>query len=494
MRLTFLIHLLQPAICRRLEGEPNSAFTLDHIPGSVVRGMFVHAWQAANNRADPLAGARELFFSDQVRFLNASLADSAGHRTLPCPLHFAVHKDDDSSQPKVLDRFEQADQQADEPLRIRHGWFLSLAIDGELSQPLYRVAVHHARDAEMGRATEKVGALFRHVALAAEQDFLAAIECQTANQHSALQALLENGAEMRLGKSRSAEYGKVGLRAVADEHWDTPPAPQAPQTQLVLTLLSPALLRDARGQPAVGPDAAALFPGLGARIDRCFVAVETVGGYNRKWNLMLPQQTAVAAGSSFRLVAASPFPAADLAELQRVGIGERRNEGFGQIAWGLPLPERFVARASRPSQPAPLLSADGQQSAEWLTGRLRQRRLERALAEQAVRLAEKWRPVKPTNSQISNLRRALALSDTSDRLGEMLQASGDTAQTKLAGLFQTFANDIVASCRSAAEGANIALGAARPSVISDWDLQRRLALKALALLAKPTGTPTRRTA
>jgi len=58
-----------------------------------------------------------------------------------------------------------------------------------------------------------------------------------------------------------------------------------------------------------------------------------VGGFNRKWGLPLLQTPAIKRGS---VIALSHFadPNNALSSIYQTGLGERRNEGFGQVAIG----------------------------------------------------------------------------------------------------------------------------------------------------------------
>ena len=58
-----------------------------------------------------------------------------------------------------------------------------------------------------------------------------------------------------------------------------------------------------------------------------------MGGFNRTWGLELPQAMAVRGGSVLVLRARQPIALADLLAVERAGLGERRAEGFGRVAF-----------------------------------------------------------------------------------------------------------------------------------------------------------------
>jgi CRISPR-associated protein Csx10 len=76
------------------------------------------------------------------------------------------------------------------------------------------------------------------------------------------------------------------------------------------------------------------YPGVQTRLLRSFTTTSTVGGWNITWQRPKPTAMAVTMGSVFVFQAAQPLNDDDydaLARLQLEGIGERRQEGYGQI-------------------------------------------------------------------------------------------------------------------------------------------------------------------
>jgi len=116
--------------------------------------------------------------------------------------------------------------------------------------PERRIAVHTARDARLGRPTEGAGAVFQYDALAPGQRFAGAILVGTIDDGEALKDLLTSS-PLRLGGSRSAGYGQVRVVATAVvAGWQETAAPHdlAPDDRLLLTCISPCLVRDGQGR------------------------------------------------------------------------------------------------------------------------------------------------------------------------------------------------------------------------------------------------------
>ncbi len=193
--------------------------------------------------------------------------------------------------------------------------------------------------------------MYRYEALAVGECFSAAILSEDMDALKRMKALLHDMV-LHVGKARSTGYGAMqveNLRIESD--WNEYPANDNTEN-LVVTLLSDVLVRNANG--AYTSDAEAIF---GQKADAAFVKTRVVGGFNRQWGLPLPQALALQAGSVF-VFSYSDELALRLQALTRQGVGERCMEGFGRIAvnWqtveqlqesskapkGKPLPKTFA--------------------------------------------------------------------------------------------------------------------------------------------------------
>ncbi|MEZ4644800.1 MAG: hypothetical protein R3E31_19060 [Chloroflexota bacterium] len=101
--LQYQPELLEPALLTAPGGDPNTDESVDHIPGSVLRGALAHKYrQAKLSQAD----FARLFLDGSTRFLNAYLAHE-GERMLPTPAHWQREKDpqepDEKKERRVYD-------------------------------------------------------------------------------------------------------------------------------------------------------------------------------------------------------------------------------------------------------------------------------------------------------------------------------------------------------------------------------------------------------
>jgi CRISPR-associated protein Csx10 len=326
------VTLKEPAILTAIDGEPNSAVSYDFIPGGVMRGFFIgEAMRQYNlHEIDPTDEAPcRLFFSNQTRYLNLYPVIN-GRRSLPVPASWRVKKygskttvyDEAVGHHESHDKMSSSKGFVDYPEQEKTGIY----------QPARILNVHTQR----ARRSPDEQQVYRYDALAPGQTFAGMILCQSDEDANMLHGLIQNRHQIHIGGARSAGYGlaEMGDAVIHDEWWEVP---HQPATTTILTLLSDVILRDALGQ--YNPTVDALrqaFNRYGIDFeyhDKDYIAMQTiqVGGFNRKWGLPLPQTPALKRGSVITL-ANVQYHEDDLWALVRDGLGERTNEGFGQIA------------------------------------------------------------------------------------------------------------------------------------------------------------------
>jgi CRISPR-associated protein Csx10 len=358
--LVYYLHLEQPLLATSLVGDPNSTVSYDYIPGSTLRGLFAHRYLAENQKTsgagDPLF--EHLILSGTVRYLNAYPLTTTQQRALPTPTSLRQRK---NAVGKMLD-LKNLDPRSTQDWRPVGRPFCLPDKDKPdterllLLEPERTLAIHVQRHRPKGRAWIKrhaddtdtetaYGTVFRYEALEAGQYFAGVILIDATDAdaepvedpEACLTKLINSSPVCWLGRSRSAAYGKVSLTASAPHsNWREVPGSLDTRRELwTLTLLSDTLLRDAQGSFVEQLDSAVLSAYLGVPVELVpelsFVKTTLVGGFNRAWQLPQIQGRALAAGSviSFKPVRSLP----DTNSLEWQGIGERRAEGFGRIAF-----------------------------------------------------------------------------------------------------------------------------------------------------------------
>jgi len=402
--LTYELYLLEPLLATRLGGgDPNSAVGFELVPGSMVRGAVIARYVRQNQADAADATFRHLFLDGNVRFLNA-YPQAYGQRVLPVPLSWYREKDGGKTAP-VYDFAVGVPENGDRQWQRIGQPFCHLWVgedEGckvELAKPDQHINIHTARE-DRQKVTKGESTVFRYEALAPEQTFCGVILAEQEQDLEMLQQWLLEGEVISLGGSHLAGYGQVRLQKVSIQNDWREYMPVGDDTDfIIVTLLSDALIRN----PQTGAYVTTLKPIVGCDHQQAFVNVRVVGGFNRKWNLPLPQAPAIQAGSVF-VYQADDDLLSRLQSLEVSGIGERRTEGFGRIAvnWHRAA-EDTLAEKPEPTKPLPfaLKDDDSVNLARRMVERMLRQKLERALVA-AVNRFKIQNP--PSNAQLSRMR------------------------------------------------------------------------------------------
>lgn len=420
------LHLITPVMVTGPGGgDPNSEVTLPYLPGSAIRGLFVARYTGIKLASKPEFS--RLFLNGSVRYLNGYLLQD-GKRSLPTPLSWQIVKDSDLGQTKV-EVFDIAVQALPEgfkePFKNLGGSYVRDGSNGYPVKPERQITIHIARE-DRQATTQGDSTVFRYDSLAAGQTFRAVVIADDPADLETLRASLPNGTEATMGRSHRAGYGLVcakwhdtldgedgfDLDAFADddekgvEEWREYETGEAQQGNLIVTLLSDCLVRETTG----GAYSVTLEPVVGQAATTTFARTCVVGGFNRKWNLPLPQGTAIEAGSVF-VYDYSPELAAKLAELAVTGVGERTVEGFGRIAVNWQSKPKLEMIKTGPQRIAldvtvsKQLNGNDQTLATTMVQRLAEAQVEQALANRLSHLRIKIdNKTTPSKSQLARLR------------------------------------------------------------------------------------------
>lgn len=368
-QLDYDIHLRGPVLITGSVGDETIAFSESHLSGTALLGMFAnHYIKNSHNDAAHMETFQRWFIHGNLRFLNGYIlgSDPLGHpaRTIPTPLSIQASKENPHDLCDVL--FGE-----DEVPRKAAGGFITLSYPDEsgdntlvVTRPSVEKAIsmHHARSNQIYGPGSDKGGIFNYEYINKDQVFRASIIGD-------LQDLLQfrKWAEQRecyrLGRSKHSEYGAVELT------WHDPAPGSFPvqenltnfaeklSPELSLTFLSHVILLDENGQPQTGsePVKSLLENALHANsvpvpdgalwIESCQLRTVEIENYVSVWKARRPAVRAFRMGSTFLLQFDADFfknnrdqIARELHGLAITGIGERRHEGFGCIAFGLQRP------------------------------------------------------------------------------------------------------------------------------------------------------------
>lgn len=454
--ITFSLTTQQPLLATSFQGDPNSDVSYSYIPGSMIRGAIIGRYMKENQLRDLNLEEqiiRDLFFEDEsVHYLNAYLEskDRKRQRTLPVSLSWT--KDKNSELPKDADGdtmliYNKASiRKLPDHITPKAVQQKFCTVNGT-STYLYsierRINIHNRRDRSKGRSTKEHGEIFRYDAIDVGQTFQSVILCETDEICGEILKLLQSKDDIWLGGSQSAGYGHCKISNVQprDSNWNEvniPVAKRTSQDNLVITLLSNAILRDEYGQPVANPNL------IGCEIEKIlgvtdlpeakpiYAGSENIGGFNRKWGLPLPQMPALSMGSVFVFEGYS-LTEEQIKLLESQGIGERKVDGFGRIAVNWLSESEFQAKKA--DQQAKTNESQLQGSslalAEKMADRLLRQKLDQKLLEKLGSISIQNGI---SNSQLSRLRlfARQALPQNADLVLSMLSNLPENAKKQLA--------------------------------------------------------------
>jgi CRISPR-associated protein Csx10 len=437
--LTFNIHLLEPLLAARGGGgDPNSAVGFDYIPGSVIRGALIARYLQGKQLDAGNEDFRRLFFDGAVRFLNAYIRSQTGKRTLPAPLSWYLEKDTEKPvyDAAVDDSFINMTGSGTvwKPVSNPYCW-IRIYDKGkqqtEFYNPAAQIKIHTAR-ADRQKVTEGESTIFRYLALDAGQTFAGVILADDISDINSIKNILYNGLVFSMGKSHLAGYGRVKIDNVMEHtEWkEYETLDYNTEGSITVTLLSDAIVRGSK----TGAYTASIDPVLHTAHENAHVRTCIRGGFNRTWNLPLPQILAVRAGSVF-VYEYDPGLLSRLQALEASGIGEKREDGFGRIAVNWNQEKIINMEENLPFSPSHVeLEGKSADFAGRMVHRMMRARLDQALIRTVNRLSIEGKDIH--NTQLSRMRVAArcALNENNNRrIIKHLDDMKSTARTQFQG-------------------------------------------------------------
>lgn len=329
------ITLEQDVILGATGATLGSLDTLDYLPGSVFLGALAGRCYGDLDSEQ----AWQLFHSGHVRFHDALPLTSQGQFTWPMPLswhHFkgeSVRLPSDSSRLDAERLFDptlspQADDGERQPKQMRKGY---VSETGHWVQPELMLRMKTALDASTGRAAESQ--LFGYQSLKAGQQFLLLLEAGQAYEALLDQAVESLSGTVRLGRSRSAQYGQVWVELLEEPKARLVPSISSAGETLTLWLLSDLALVDDLGQPTVRPEPECL--GLPEKTSwlsaKSFLRTRRYSPYNAYRRSHDEERQVICRGSVLRFRLAAPLSEAQREALSR-GVGAYQVQGLGRVA------------------------------------------------------------------------------------------------------------------------------------------------------------------
>ena len=338
---SLVITALSDLIISARHGTEGGHDCLDHIPGSVLLGAVVAEWCRNGNAFDPV-----LFLSGKLRFGNAypvgaGASSNDSIPSVPVPLSWHHPKDDPQKIRNGITCALDENTEASGEGQIQWKQFRKGYVAPGLNEVLERRETRHSSRmktsisrCDYGRP--KKSQLFGYQAIQSGQVFRTKIEADASINpecfHKVIRALIQGG--LRLGRSRSAEFGRVQIEQTSPPPDTTPQ--ESPDGAIVFFLESDlALVRE--GNPVLEPSPEDFYLNKSFRMDlaRTFIRIRTFSPWVAFRDGYDMERQVIAKGSVLTFCPSkgecSGVSLRDLQERLDQGLGLHCSDGLGKV-------------------------------------------------------------------------------------------------------------------------------------------------------------------
>ncbi len=331
---TLELELLDDVVFSARAASIGGHSSLDYIPGATLLG-----WAATQLYRDLEAGglAFDAFHSGRMRFGNGLPLDVHGAIGWPVPRCWTHPKSKAPATPIVGGVRHRLDGPIDNELAtgpqdhsrtMREGFVVSHT--GEWLKPVRKLRMRTAIHPMQGRAAQ--GQLFGYQSLAAGQRFRAVLSADDDLSEGLFETIRDRFADavLHLGRSRSAQYGRV--RCTLGEIPPTALPCGLDQRRLTLWLLSDLAALDKYGQPTLRPQLHQLARGLPAgELVPSYIGTRRYSPYNGFRHAYDLERQVIQQGSVLTFIDLDPPLAAEHLAVLTAGIGAFRETGLGTV-------------------------------------------------------------------------------------------------------------------------------------------------------------------
>lgn len=303
------ITLLEPVVASHNAATATAPSTLPFLPGAMLWGLLASRAYVSMSADKVLDG----FYGGGL-VIDDALLSTGGSVALPAPM--SLHRLKDQSTPSGWKDWSDGSHEPGysqaKDRQIAPGSTTSNLVE---LRPRTFDTQRTAINPDTLRASD--GQFFGIQALAEGQVFIG----QISGPDDLVDAVIKDldGKEHVLGKSRSAEFGRVRIEAI-----DPPPLPVAGKgTGVVIWCLSDLAAHDKYHQPTERPDSG--FFGTGIEVDwsKSFVRHRSYSPFNAKWQARQPERLVISRGSV--IVLKSPLPCGE------ARFGLYQEQGLGRV-------------------------------------------------------------------------------------------------------------------------------------------------------------------
>ncbi len=330
----FKATLLEEIVISERAATEGGHDSLDYLPGATFLGAVAAHWYNELNPKDVYT----VFHSGKVRFSNGLPLSEDEQLSYPMPLCWYQHKRETKSGTMALRNYQFSEYPKTIRAKQIQGDYISLAAiepNNRLTIVKQKFRMKTGINADVGTARDSQ--LFGYSSLPAGDSFVFSLEVDDDVNPSLFEEIVERLlGTLKLGRSRSAEYGAVSI-----EKFETKDERQAAKTTSSVTfwLLADMALQDEFGQPLL--QASAKNVGLPAHfqldLEKTFVRSRRYAPFNAHRCRREIERVVLTMGSVLHFSSHQSVDAKTLQRIQAQGIGLYRQNGLGRVWINPPL-------------------------------------------------------------------------------------------------------------------------------------------------------------
>ena len=350
--------ILEEPVKMGKQGDQSNTETLTYIVGSSLRGAFLSLY--INKYYPGVKGLdkdseirRELF--TETRFSDAWIC-MEGKPLFPFPAVYyadkhkvrAAEQTDEKGKPVKLEMHCcLSDVPGEGEVRLGRNAYCALGRDSVIQGSVRTEGNLHIAVGK-NRTDKK---MFRYEAISQGQEFCGMIQCRDESIADCYKDVID-GRTIYLGGSKGSGYGRC--KVVSAETIEAAEAVsmyglrrKEPSGVLVVLALSNLILLNEDGEESGSIEASLLEKKLGisnVKLVRSYVGNVLTSGYNHTWKSWHMQRTAVSAGSLFVYTYEGTLSENLLTGFETMGVGQRREEGFGRIILNPDIERAFLEK------------------------------------------------------------------------------------------------------------------------------------------------------
>lgn len=314
-KLYFTITTSDPIIITQHSDDPNMYETLQYIRGTIIQGVFAHAYLESKKPADK--DFIRLIVSGDCSFSNAYPLEN---KTMFFPAPAALVREKTNTEQVHNLLVDKTDEQT-------QGISSFIAIDNDTITPLRinkNINLHNEIDSKT--RISKDGILFNYQSLPAKMAFKGFVAIKNDDDEKILKKLIQNGMMIRVGRSTTSEYGKAYFNWTSESK----NGKTNNDGEVIMTLLSDTIVLNSNGFSSLRTIDLNNYL-VNTDIVKSISKKSRIDGFLNVWKLRKPSENVFAAGSTFLL---NKLPS-NHEYLETFGLGERNHEGYGQVSFSL---------------------------------------------------------------------------------------------------------------------------------------------------------------